>query len=387
MENNQKMAETYCLSPRDLLFFRDARPMDVDKTPEANYRPVGHGAHWPRPDHLFSAVIHTLIRNPEEPEEQWYGKVTDLQVSPVLPFKAGELYLPFPRDWSMESVRLPEVSCGLTDLPAPLTCGFLDKKPDKKRFPKWVTLSEYESYLKNEQPETPPEERQALYQTAVRNGITLDAASGASKVTEGKQSGRYQAEYLELKDGVTMLCTVNRSLEGVELRMGGAGGTVKVKAAAIDLNERLEKLPKGKPSNYVRWTLIAPALFEKGWLPNWVNNEGKVMIPQHRVLRKPGEKREDFRRRFQAESTFFEHTRLVGVCLDKPESFSGYDSLKKEKPTQLLVPAGSVYLFECADETEATALIKVLNLQRRSDLGEKGFGIGLCSYVEKPEQF
>lgn len=63
---------TYELSPRDVLFFRDARPMDVDKARTNDVFNVGHGANWPRPDHLFSAVIHDLLRNAEAPEASWY---------------------------------------------------------------------------------------------------------------------------------------------------------------------------------------------------------------------------------------------------------------------------------------------------------------------------
>ena len=59
---------TYEIKPRDLLFFRDARPMDTDKARLGDVFNVGRGANWPRPDHLFSAVIHDLIRDPDAPK-------------------------------------------------------------------------------------------------------------------------------------------------------------------------------------------------------------------------------------------------------------------------------------------------------------------------------
>ena len=48
---------------------------------------VGHGANWPRPDHLFSAVIHELIRNPAASEVAWYGQVPDLRVTGPFPHR------------------------------------------------------------------------------------------------------------------------------------------------------------------------------------------------------------------------------------------------------------------------------------------------------------
>lgn len=378
--------KSYVLTPRDVLFFRDARPMDVSKKIQDDYVPIGHGANWPRPDHLYSAIIHELIGDVKASERNWYTTVHDLQVSPLFPKQGDTIYLPFPRDFNMKVLKLPEGEYGLTDMPRPLSCGFVDKKEGKKDYPKWLSLEVYKVYLEGKE-SGESFQKPTLYHTAKRNGTTLDRDTGASKRTDGKESGQYQAEYLELAKGISMICAVNKDVEDCDVRMGGQGGTVHIRAASIDLMETLKTLPKGTPTKYVRWTLISPALFENGWMPNWLNEEGKVMIPQNRVLRKPEETRAQFRKRLQAESKFFETAHLVGACIGGAEHFSGYDSETKEKPTQLTVPAGSVYLFECKDEEEASALVERLHLQRLSDLGEKGFGLGLCSYVTEPTRF
>ena len=67
---------------------------------------------------------------------------------------------------------------------------------------------------------------------------------------------------------------------------------------------------------------------------------------------------------------------FVGVM-----TMSGWDFKKGVKPTILAVPQGSVYLFRCVDKVAAKNLIARLHLQRQSDEGPKGFGIGLCSIV------
>ena len=49
------------------------------------------------------------------------------------------------------------------------------------------------------------------------------------------------------------------------------------------------------------------------------------------------------------------------------------------KATKLAVSAGSVYYFECDNETEAIKLIKELHCKVKStQFGEQGFGLGIC---------
>lgn len=391
-------AKTYTLMPRDLLFFRDARPMDVRKEDEGKgYRAIGHGANWPRPDILHSAVMHELIRDMNVSEEEWYGSVTDLKVMGPFPYKGNEIYLPRPLDWDMKLYQMPVDTDGKSNLPEPLTHAFLDRCEGKKKYPEWISLEEYKRYLTNQVGQGKPKKEvdepksEKLFERAPRNGITLDRDSGASKRTDNAYSGRYQAEYLELSKGVQMLCEIEQSSkampeDGQSMIMGGQGGTVAFKACEAEvLRGKLEALPRGTPSCYVRWSLITPAVFEKGWMPNWLNADGKVMIPQNEVLRQAGEKREAFRKRKQAESRFFDSAKLIAACIGSAIHFSGWASVEKEKPTLLAVPAGSCYVFKCDTVEEAEKLVKALHLKRLSDLGEKGFGIGVCSYLLKPE--
>jgi hypothetical protein len=123
---------------------------------------------------------------------------------------------------------------------------------------------------------------------------------------------------------------------------------------------------------FVRWTLIAPALFrETGWLPGWCKDSRKdptAPKPLGTVMF-PG----------------CEGCSLVGACVGKPIHFSGWDPENGIKPTVLAVPQGSVYLFKCDDKAGAEALVARLHLQRQSDEGPQGFGIGVCSIV-KPDR-
>lgn len=393
---------TYELTPRDVLFFRDARPMDVDKSRTDDVFNVGHGANWPRPDQLFSAVIHELIHNPSTPECEWYGKVPDLRVTGPFPQWNGNLHLPMPLDWDMNLFEFDKTT-GVTDVPAPLTAGFADRVVEKKSYPKWISVEDYKRYLNGEvgrgkgaeEPDEPKNDDGFLFQREPRVGTTLDAATGASKRVEGRtESGRYTAEYLRLGKDVKMLCAVETEraaeLKGSWVRFGGQGGLVRFDDEASDLDAQLRALPQGAPTRFVRWTLLAPALFAKGWYPNWLEGTtdktrtGKVMLPTEKVLRRPGETRAAYRARMNAERHPFETAHLIAACVGKAAAFSGYDSQDCEKPTELAVPAGASYVFACDTDEEAQKLVEVLHLKPLSDLGEKGFGLGVCSYVPAP---
>lgn len=396
---------TYELEARDLLFFRDARPMDVNKERTDVVFNVGHGANWPRPDHLFSAVIHELIRNPVAPEGAWYGKVPDLRVTGPFPLLGEKLYLPLPLDWDMKLVAF-DAQVGVTDAPAPLSAGFADRVVEKKAYPKWITVSDYVRYLTGDvgkkkgpqEADVPDNADGKLFQREPRLGTTLDAATGASKRVAGRtESGQYAAEYLRLGKDVRMVCEIETEraaeLEDRWLRFGGQGGLVRCARPTETLSERLSALPQETPTRFVRWTLLTPALFAKGWYPNWLEETekgvrtGKVMLPMERVLRRPGESRAAYRARMKLECRPFETARLIAACIGKAVAFSGYDSQVREKPTELAVPAGSAYVFECETVEEAGKLVAALNLKPLSDLGEKGFGFGVCSYVAAPEKF
>ena len=388
-------SKNYELSPRDVLFFRDGRPMDADKAVK-DVRNIGHGAVWPRPDHLFKGAIHALLKSVSGAQ---FGDFPSLKVVGPYPAMDGVLYLPRPLDWDMSIER-----CTDTDLPAPLEFGFIDRVEGKKKYPAWIKYEDFARYLRREdQGLYDAEEIEvgdngekitrkvvkfpysdgALFGAEARIGTTLDAQTGASRRVNGEHaSGQYQGEYLRLQKGVTMWCAVETGKVGLRpdapdapelpraIVLGGQGGVALRRETDIDL-AALFPAPQvaAEGEVYVRWTLIAPALFlQTGWLPGWCRDSrknppdpkplGTVMFPG------------------------CDGCRLVGACMGKPVFFSGWDTKTGVKPTMLAVPQGSAYLFRCDGKAGAEALIARLHLQRQSDFGPQGFGIGLCSIVK-----
>lgn len=361
--------KSYQLFPRDILFFRDGRPIDREKDDKGDIAVVGHGATWSRPDHLYNAVMHALIGS-RSVGRSAFGTFGGLQVTGPFPMKGDELYLPRPLDWK----RSVEPLAG-TDAPEWLTYGFLDDEEGKKSLPAWISYATYKKYLaaadRAARNQLGVLEQPALFTTEVRTGATLDPETGASLRCEGRRSGQYQAEYLRLVDGVSMACEINSGKPDVEvprtLIMGGQGGTVEVKEGGKMLADYfpVPTIPNGEGKCYLRWTLLTPAYFSQtGWLPGWCKDTSPQAEPIGSVkLPNCG------------------GCKLVGACTGKPIAFSGYDSVEGVKPTKLAVPAGSVYLFECPNSDATAALVKALHLTRKSDFGSQGFGIGVCSFL------
>ena len=383
------------LMPRDVLFFKDARPMEASD--------AGCGGNWPRPDQFYNALRHAFLRQWPEMQD-WEGELHTanerdrnrdkssfrfgaLKTIGLFPMKGGELYLPMPLDWEMEVIPLHQ-----TNLPSPLTHGFCAKSQEKRRDPQWLSRTTYEAYLKGEFPKVKNEDAK-LYGVDRNIGIRINAETSTTK-----DGAFYQAEYLRLCDGVTLVgeaeCVIKpKRREGMvdvfaredfpkDCIFGGQQGVCILSIGSGGLS--LPRLSEKEISTcHLRWTLLTPALFNAGWKPGWIAEDGKVMLPRKSVERLPGERREEWKKRQNAATGF--DAKLIAARIGKPVAFSGWDEqAKAPKPTVLAVSAGSSYVFRCASIDEAKALASVLNApNRRSDLnGEKGFGIGLCSSIQ-----
>lgn len=401
---------TYALEPRDLLFMRDARPMEASD--------AGLGANWPRPDQLWNAIINTFHRT-WPVRQEWEGtahtkgnadknkdssdRFGALKTFGPFPVKNNEVYYPCPLDLNMTVVPCPG-----TNLPKPLTHAFQSLRVGKQEQLQWLSASDYRRYVQGEAVNAVDPD---LFDTERNIGIALDSATHATE--NGKF---YQAEYLRLRSDVRLAfaasCDIlpkqSKSTVDVfaklgcpsDIILGGQQGVATVHAWQHDLKSEISDL-KSYPSLLLRWTLLSPALFpainadsEKGvrahpggWLPNWVDAEsGRVMLPRESVERLPGEARDVWRQRVKDAPRF--QARLMAARVGKPLGFSGWDlQTTGPKPTQLAVPAGSVYLFECASPAETVALAHALNPpNRRSTLfGAKGFGLGVCSLISNPK--
>ena len=110
-------------------------------------------------------------------------------------------------------------------------------------------------------------------------------------------------------------------------------------------------------ATHVRMVLATPAIFRDGWKPGWLNEQLEGTPPGGDV-----------------------RLRLVGVSNKRWNAVSGWSLAppRGPKPIRRMVPAGSVYFFECAEG--AAAQLADLWLQSVSDDQQEqrdGFGLAL----------
>ena len=414
------------IEPRDLLFLRDARPMEASD--------AGLGANWPRPDQIWNAFINAFhARWPEhrvcEGHRHAYkegvddNKDSSFRFGPLKsagPFPVDEqkkeIYFPCPLDLSSDDdgmlFQMRLVDASKTNIPKPLTSTFSSSRLGKNEPPRWISGTDYEKYLRGESFKP---EKVELYFTERNIGIGIDPDTHST--IEGKI---YQAEYLRflpttrmavqvsclLKGGMDVFSEIAKE-ENIPFVLGGQQGLAMLSKPSHSFSLPSSIFPSSvshQGTILLRWTLLSPAIFPGisansakgvkphpgGWLPNWIDSEnGQVMLPGKDIGRNDGESRDAWRSRVKDSARF--SAKLVAARIGKPLAFSGWDLQTGPKPTCLAVPAGSSYIFECADLDEAKNLSKALSWNagtgdeirnRRSTLsGEKGFGLGVCSIL------
>ncbi len=402
----------YQLTPVDTLFFRDAPPM------QAGAGSGGHGARWPLPTMLHEALRARLLRESgaslEDAKRITHSKsgrdgerrvrevVSDkfrsLRTLGPFPCRAGEIYLPMPHDLvpgpkkMLHYLRPSASAAGKSNWPMSGLRPLLSPcAPSKEKLPEWVPLSWYRRYLSGENPLPLPKKVEWMH-TESRIGIALNDETGTAE-----ESKLYASEHLRLDDDVTLWFQASLSERDADntpfgldpcldevMTLGGEGRMARLGESGI---AGLNLPPPSGAGRQVKWTLLTHAVFLHGWRPDWIGENGRVLLPKGPAGRKPGEPRKDWRMRVRDLPSI--GASLVAAAVSKPVCFSGWDQsgFKDEagnlkpgpKPTMLAVPAGSAYYFDADSEADAAALVEALHLRTRSDcFGEKGMGLGAC---------
>lgn len=409
---------TIQLSPNDVLFFRDGRPMDGSSS--------GHGAAWPLP-HVINAAFHAALHRAEiegvhehrtgrssdrssEARDQRFGSLTTVGPFPVGP--EDQWFFPRPADaqarQSSKTTLRPLIErSDPSSLPNDLAPVINTEPPTKNHPEPWMNANAWEAYLAGTDFTTPSA---FVVDTAFADaehqiGIAIDP--GTESTIDGKF---YSASYLRLRPEWRMGILAEaldkvkgdpenrrdliRSLLDHDQHII-VGGQQRVCGAKLEKSDQGLPLPTARmvAGTRVRWTLLSPAVFPAiedqpgGWLPSWVDSKTNRV----QLLDGPGRNKA---KRLGVKAGQPIEAKLVASVIPRSIPVTGW-ALGCEggaKSSHLAVPAGSVYYFEADDEANAQKLATALNwhgektenpdtiINRRSTLfGEKGFGLGLCS--------
>lgn len=405
----------YSITPQDILFFRDGRPMNVGGSSG------GHGARWPEPSIIFDALhaaLHRAFPTPTEWEHAHrYGRSSDrdssrertqrfgsLATLGPFPVNAVEWFFPSPQDVThpghIEPTLLPlRENGGRTNLPVPL-CYALGSliEPSKAGARSWWNKAAVETCLGHEPDGTPRQiDDSDLFDREWATGIAVDPATEA--IGSGDRAGKiYSAVYLRLRDQVAMGIhaqlplideKLDSTIEGLThlfpshrtVICGGQQRVCQVQASAEQGLERHLPLSARVPGNRMKWVLLSPAVFPAvktdatkdirahpgGWLPTWICAEtGRVLLRKGDTTRQPGERRGGWRKRVRRLPEF--DCCLVAARIPPPIVLTGWTEAVHLKgtpsqrehgprPTLLAVPAGAVYYFEGPDAPQLASAL------------------------------
>ena len=187
--------KTYRITPQDVLFFRDARPMTTGEGSG------GHGGRWPEPSAIFDALhraLHQTFPEPQAWEEPADSRGTgrngmplqrfgSLNTAGLFPCRADEWFFPCPADVTKAdageiagTLGLLKISPGETNLPDPLThVAAATTPPSKEQMPAWWSKGAWDAYLTEK-----PLPKDSLFQlsefaaTEWHTGIGIDDETG-----------------------------------------------------------------------------------------------------------------------------------------------------------------------------------------------------------------
>jgi len=417
--------EPLLIEPTDVLFFRDAIPMSAGQG-------KGAGARMPFPSTLHEAFRASLLlsigkqvngkRIPGRPtgaarKGNWCsnGVTSDRFIAStdfrslqcVGPFpwnKQKGLLLPVPLDAALEhdpqkakdsppqalrrmqlwrdNAVSPNTDEG-TGAMRPLCLPLAVTPPDKQGQPHgWWRLDQFRSYLDG-QKENPsdffrPIPTTQLWEQEHRVGVQIDPETFAA--THGQL---YAGGYLRFCSSTRFAVQVHlakpqadeaKALQDLDwLLLGGEQRLARLLHEGFDnpfVGIPPVPIPLVEGPCLLKWVLVTPAIFAHGSAPGWcvdsANHRSEARLPFGQVCfnNLPG------------------RAHLISWCIGKILIVSGWDVVDQHaKPTQLAVPAGSVYYFLCENGDVAGQLAERLHWKPRSDFyGEKGCGYGLVSF-------
>lgn len=220
----------------------------------------------------------------------------------------------------------------------------------------FLTSIELADYLQCKKDRYSSIEDSNLFVYENKTGIARDRETLTSR-----EGFLYRIPMVRLKEDVYLAVKVEGVREfpasGV-LQLGGEGKGASFEKTD-DLFNSLRNIKLDFKNRFFKIYLATPAIFEKGWLPEWINEKS-----------------------FEGEYNGIK-VKLVGCSIGRSLDVGGWDIAKKRhKPLLKAVPQGSVYYFKIMDGSD-DEIIKTFHLQNISDVNpEEGFGLSLVGGVK-----
>ncbi len=345
------------IEPFDTLFFRSGHPF---RKGQDTYT----GVQFPPLPSVFYGALRTLYfsRHPDEIELAHTpdDPTKNLEINLISIYCEEWIYFNTPNDVVTENGECGDAfildlqqrgSLGYSNYP--LEYYLINKKENFERPENcFYSLESLEEYLRNE------EEILLIDASEI---ITTEPKIGLQRINTTHTSDEgalYTYDLLRFKSNCGFLIDftgLELPDEGI-LKLGGEGKASRFRVIKDDY-KIYPDMPDLNDTNIIKLVFITPAIFKKGWIPDWIDEttwEGE----------------------FEGV-----HMKLIAVSMGRPIAIHGYDIKKRmPKPSLKAVPCGSVYYFKIMEGD----LTRLQNFHGKSWLqgkfknyAKQGFGIGL----------
>ncbi len=337
------------INPFDTFFFRDGKPFTMGDDSWAD------GIFPPSPSVIYGALRTAWIsekldgfvdKNIEESK--------NLSIKGIfVEFNNNSIALPVPRDLvhekgnknnkSILQLQLNKAFC--KNAPSMIAMPLQHKFVEEFASNSLIKYQPYERYLKGVA-SVQVEEDYLIEESKIGIGRQFDTRTS-------EEGSLYRVDMKRFKNEETSIIVECEGLDFVSnsfFRIGGEGKVASYNAVA-DGHTDIDA-PMSLNNNRFKICLSTPSIFDKGWLPDWINETS-----------------------FEGEYKALK-LKLIATVLGKPVNVGGFDvKLKKPKTMYKAIPAGSVYWFELLSGTmqEAREAFHYQSISEQK--ANEGFGI------------
>ncbi len=356
----------YEIIPNDTLFFRDGRPFTMGAETWAN------SIFPPYPSTVYGAIRSWLIFEKGNLKDFYEGKFENelgtkqkkgnLKIKgPILTIDQI-LYFPIPKDMltkdnsellSLTLTKKNNVFISDYELERIL---INKSNGNAKEAEGFFNIYNLINYLKDEKKILEYVENKKIFTYEIKTGIKRNI-----KTFQTEEGYLYRIPMIRMLKNTSLIVKI----EGTEnipengiIQLGGEGKTFKIRKIDKEFFKSFDNINFKFESNLFKLVLITPAIFKKGWIPEWVDEKSLEGV-------KDGVK-----------------LKLISCAIGKHLLIGGWDIANKQpKKMRKAVSAGSVYYFEIIEGKDK--IKSVFHLKNISDINpDEGFGLSLIGEVK-----
>lgn len=367
------------IEPLDPVFFRDGKPFEKGEDSWASSLAL------PLPSTILGAFRSLYLSHRPIPRENLNTQndpSTNLRIQGIFLRSHNSTFVPLPND--LVKRKMDSSNDSLLELVMSPTNSLQTSNQSKTVLPEGhldcflgssenveavqhglLSLADLEDYLEQEATIYPLE--------TLENRIVSEPKVGIGRNLHSHQANEGQLYRVQMQRWKDLQLIVDLDVSALDevqqdwfkegwIKLGGEGKVAhfqKWQSHPIAFSK-----PKLKQGDRFKLYLLTPSVFQRGWLPKWIDPQTKKSTDYFKSCR----------------------LKLITAAIGKPVLISGFD-MKANRPRgkQQGVPAGSVYYFEVEDvqKSEGQELIDKLHyksIAEDSEMNRAGFGVTLVSH-------